>query len=182
MEDIKASKAVGTVALLIIVSCIYALVISVTLDDSIFNSITVTGTVTDETLTAVDNVTNSTLAAKVTYTGASCSLTTLNNITDGAEIVGAGNYTFYSTDCNVIFQDDSPFIGEDVNATYDYSYVSNNTLSGVNVTELKNNYGAFITAILSFIVIGGTIIGIMWFLKYVKPVLSKKEGINGLTA
>ncbi len=56
------------------------------------------------------------------------------------------------------------------------------SLTIINTTTISSNYGAFVTAILAFLTIGGTIIGIMWFFKYVRPLLSKKEGISGMTA
>lgn len=56
------------------------------------------------------------------------------------------------------------------------------SLTIINTTNIAESYGAFVTAILAFLTIGGTIIGIMWFFKYVRPLLSKKEGISGMTA
>ena len=56
------------------------------------------------------------------------------------------------------------------------------SLSIINTTAISAQYGAFVTAILAFLTVGGTIIGIMWFFKYVRPLLSKKEGIAGMTA
>ena len=56
------------------------------------------------------------------------------------------------------------------------------SLTIINTTTISANYGAFVTAILAFLTVGGTIIGIMWFFKYVKPLLSKKEGLSGMTA
>ena len=56
------------------------------------------------------------------------------------------------------------------------------SLTIINTTTISSNYGAFVTAILAFLTVGGTIIGIMWFFKYVKPLLSKKEGLSGMTA
>ena len=56
------------------------------------------------------------------------------------------------------------------------------SLDIINVTAVSAQYGDFITAILAFLTIGGTIIGILWFFKYAKPLLSKKEGLNGMTA
>jgi len=56
------------------------------------------------------------------------------------------------------------------------------SLTIINTTAISENYGSFVTAILAFLTIGGTIIGIMWFFKYVRPLLSKKEGISGMTA
>lgn len=181
MKQENASKVVAGVAIVIFMCVIYALVIEQVLDNDQFANIDVSGTITNETLSALDNITNATLAAKSTYSGASCTLTSLNNATDGDELT-SGNYTFYSSACNIILTDTSAYIGEDVNATYGYTYESNGTLSGVNVTSLKSDFGGFITAILSFIVIMGTILGILWFFKYVRPLLSRKEGIQGMTA
>ncbi len=56
------------------------------------------------------------------------------------------------------------------------------TLAIINTTNISTSYGAFVTAILAFLTVGGTIIGIMWFFKYVRPLLSKKDGISGMTA
>jgi len=56
------------------------------------------------------------------------------------------------------------------------------SLTIINTTSISTGYGAFVTAILAFLTVGGTIIGIMWFFKYVRPLLSKKDGISGMTA
>ena len=56
------------------------------------------------------------------------------------------------------------------------------SLTIINVTTISDSYGSFITAVLAFLTIGGTIIGIMWFFRYVRPLLSKKEGVSGMTA
>ena len=51
-------------------------------------------------------------------------------------------------------------------------------LTIINVTALSNTYGEFVTAVVAFLAIGGTIIGILWFLKYAKGILSKKSGLG----
>lgn len=56
------------------------------------------------------------------------------------------------------------------------------SLTIINVTSISAQYGAFVTAVLAFLTIGGTIIGIMWFFKYVKPLLSKSGGLGGMSA
>lgn len=56
------------------------------------------------------------------------------------------------------------------------------SLTIINVTEISDTYGSMITAVLAFLTIGGTIIGIVWFFKYVRPLLSKKDGVSGMTA
>jgi len=56
------------------------------------------------------------------------------------------------------------------------------TLAIINTTTISTQYGAFVTAVLAFLTIGGTIIGIVWLLKYVKGLFDKNSGISGMTA
>jgi hypothetical protein len=56
------------------------------------------------------------------------------------------------------------------------------SLTIINTTLISNNFGLFITAVLAFLTIGGTIIGILWLFKYIKPMFSKNEGLAGMTA
>ena len=56
------------------------------------------------------------------------------------------------------------------------------SLTIINTTAISENYGAFVTAVLAFLTIGGTIIGIVWLLKYVRGLFDKKSGISGMTA
>lgn len=56
------------------------------------------------------------------------------------------------------------------------------SLTIINVTALTETYGSAVIAVTAFIVTGGTIIGIVWFLKYVKGLFDKKEGIGAMTA
>ncbi len=55
-------------------------------------------------------------------------------------------------------------------------------LTIINTTAISEQYGAFVTAVLAFLTIGGTIIGIVWLLKYVKGLFDKKSGISGMSA
>ena len=45
-------------------------------------------------------------------------------------------------------------------------------------TNLRTIYGSFVTAIISLIAVGGTIIGILFILPYIKPLISKKGGLG----
>lgn len=105
-----------------------SLIVGIFIVDSIGSAIertgTITGTITNETLTAVDNITNSTFSIKVSHSDATCNLLAVLNATDGTVIEGAGNYTYYSSACALILQDDSPYIGEDIDVTYSYSYTT----------------------------------------------------------
>ena len=52
------------------------------------------------------------------------------------------------------------------------------TLTIINVSALQDNYGTAVVAITAFLAVGGTIIGILWFVKYASKLLSKKGGLN----
>lgn len=52
----------------------------------------------------------------------------------------------------------------------------------INVTALSDTYGSSVTALTAFLVVGSTIVGILWFMKYVRSLFEKKSGIGNLTA
>lgn len=52
----------------------------------------------------------------------------------------------------------------------------------INVTALSVTYGAAVVAVTAFLTVGGTIIGILWFWKYAKGLLSKKGGLGEMSA
>ena len=52
----------------------------------------------------------------------------------------------------------------------------------INVTALSETYGAAVIAVTAFLVVGGTIIGILWFWKYAKTLLTKKGGLSDMAA
>jgi len=52
----------------------------------------------------------------------------------------------------------------------------------INITTLSETYGSAVTALTAFLVVGATIVGIVWFMKYVKSLFDKKSGLGGLTA
>lgn len=56
------------------------------------------------------------------------------------------------------------------------------TLTIINTTALQSTYGSAVVAITAFLATGGTIIGIVWFLKYVRGLFDKKTGISNMTA
>lgn len=99
------------------------LVVGIYISDAIGQStredVTYSGTNTNETLSTVSNVTASSFAILSTYSGASCTLSTVVNAT-GGEAVASANYT-QPTSCTLILVDASGYIGEDLNVTYTYS-------------------------------------------------------------
>lgn len=173
-------NAITLVMSVVILSVFAALVVGNILDSSSVSGTTYSGTIDNETLSEVSNVTNSTFSIISTDSTATCTLSNAFNATGGEVIEGEGNYTFY-TNCRIIFQDDSPYLGEDVNVTYSYSYTTGANQI-VNVTEIKDAFGDFITGLLAFLAIIGTILGVLWLVRYVRRLFDKEEGLTNLTA
>tara|TARA_R110002110_G_scaffold70202_1_gene188627 strand:+ start:1560 stop:1841 length:282 start_codon:yes stop_codon:yes gene_type:complete len=56
------------------------------------------------------------------------------------------------------------------------------TITIINVSLLEAEYGLAVVAITAFLAVGGTIIGILWFFRYVRELMDKKTGVNSLSA
>jgi len=52
----------------------------------------------------------------------------------------------------------------------------------INVTALQNSFGAFVTGLIAFLAIIGTIVGVVWLVSYVKELFDKKNGLQAITA
>lgn len=52
----------------------------------------------------------------------------------------------------------------------------------INVTALSVTYGAAIVAVTAFLVVSGTIIGILFLIKYVIQLFAKDKGMGAITA
>lgn len=52
----------------------------------------------------------------------------------------------------------------------------------INVTALSETYGSAVIAVTAFLVVGGTIIGLLWFVKYVVQLFQKKGGLQAISA
>ena len=181
MEDRSKSlvNAILTVMVVVILSVISALIIGTFLGNSIFDDIPVTGTNTNETLTNVTNVTASSFAILSTYPTATCTLDSVHNAT-GGELLEAGNYTYSS--CSIILTNSSVYLENDLNVTYDFSRPSGMSLAGVNVSKISTNFGLFITGLVGFLAIIGTILGVVWLVGYVKQLFDKKTGLQAISA
>ena len=65
------------------------------------------------------------------------------------------------------------------------SILSNSVFSSItiiNVTALTNAFGGFVTGLIAFFAIAGTLIGILFLVKYVVKLFSKDTGLGGITA
>lgn len=52
----------------------------------------------------------------------------------------------------------------------------------INVTAVGEAFGDFVTGLIAFLAIIGTIVGVVWLVFYVKALFDKKTGIQALTA
>lgn len=170
-------KAIGTAVAVVILAVIAALVVGSILGSSVFDDLPVTGTITNETLVNVTNLTISSYSIS-TKPGADCALDSAYNSTSG-QLLSAGNYT--DDGCTIILTSASSYIGEDINVTYAFTYDSGTSLAGVNVTNISQNFGEFITGLLGFLGIIGIVLGVIWLILYVARLFSK-GGLNDLGA
>ena len=181
MDGKKLIQAIGVVMAVVILSVISALVVSSILGNSIFDTATASGTNINESLGLVNNITNTTFAIKAAQPTATCTLTTLYNAS-GITILESGNYTVYPSACNLILSLGSPFLNESLNATYGFVYSTGLSSTGLNVTNIGIQFGLFITGLIAFLAIIGTIVGVVWLVFYVRSLFDKKEGIQAITA
>jgi len=56
------------------------------------------------------------------------------------------------------------------------------TLTIINTTYLSEQFGAFTVAIIGFLGTIGTIIAVVWLIRYVKELFDKKQGLGNMTA
>ncbi len=56
------------------------------------------------------------------------------------------------------------------------------SLTIINVTAISDQFGLFITGLLAFLAIIGTIVGVVWLVFYVKMLFNKDGGISNMTA
>ena len=56
------------------------------------------------------------------------------------------------------------------------------SLTIINTTEISSSFGSFVTNLIAFLAVIGTIVGVVWLVMYVKKLFDKKEGLQGVTA
>jgi len=56
------------------------------------------------------------------------------------------------------------------------------SLTIINTTAIAESFGTFVTNLIAFLAVIGTIVGVVWLVMYVKKLFDKKEGLQGLTA
>ena len=172
-KDVIDSIAVAMLVVVFVV--IAALIVSTITSNSVFTDIAGSGSVANET----DGFINETGYA---LGQSSLSDFTLVSIVvldaDDNSTIGAGNYTVtYGVITNATAQDYVSIL-----ISYDYTYSTGTSLAGLNVSEIQEDFGSFVTNLIAFLAVIGTILGVVWLVLYVRKLFDKKQGIQDLTA
>jgi len=56
------------------------------------------------------------------------------------------------------------------------------SLTIINTTVISESFGSFVTNLIAFLAVIGTIVGVVWLVMYVKKLFDKKEGLQGISA
>jgi len=56
------------------------------------------------------------------------------------------------------------------------------SLTIINTTAVSESFGDFVTNLIAFLAVIGTIVGVVWLVMYVKMLFDKKEGLQGISA
>jgi len=56
------------------------------------------------------------------------------------------------------------------------------SLTIINTTAIADSFGTFVTNLIAFLAVLGTIVGVIWLVMYVKKLFDKKEGLQGISA
>lgn len=52
----------------------------------------------------------------------------------------------------------------------------------INVSDLTDSFGGFVTGVIAFFAIAGTLIGILYLVKYVVKLFSTNDGLGSIAA
>ncbi len=55
-------------------------------------------------------------------------------------------------------------------------------LTIINTTAISTAFGSFVTNLIAFLAVIGTIVGVVWLVMYVKKLFDKREGLQGISA
>ena len=56
------------------------------------------------------------------------------------------------------------------------------SLTIINTTAIADSFGDFVTNLIAFLAVIGTIVGVVWLVMYVKKLFDKKEGLQNISA
>ncbi len=55
-------------------------------------------------------------------------------------------------------------------------------LTIINTSNIADSFGSFVTNLIAFLAVIGTIVGVVWLVMYVRKLFSKEEGLQNITA
>ena len=171
MKENQISKGVGEVGSIIMITVFFALVLGSILSIDIFTNIDVSDSVANDSAGYI-NATGYTFVFP-TETDIAYTNVVILNATDNSTLL-AGNYTVSAAG---VLTNATAVTIDDVLISYDYAYESSSTLAGIDVNALSAIFAAFVVAVTAFIVIGGTLLGILWILPFIKP-LFKRDALG----
>ena len=56
------------------------------------------------------------------------------------------------------------------------------SLTIINTTAIEEQFGAFVTNLIAFLAVIGTIVGVVWLIYYVIKLFDKDSGVQAITA
>ena len=56
------------------------------------------------------------------------------------------------------------------------------SLTIINTTAISASFGSFVTNLIAFLAVIGTIVGVVWLVMYVKKLFDKKDGLQNISA
>ena len=173
-------NSVAIAMLVVVMVVISALIVSTITSNSVFSDITASGTVTNETAAWL-NETDYTLGQAGTSGFTSPVITAIWGAEGGEYNVSIATANASVTDAGVL-TNATVYTNDNVSISYTYTYSTGTNQAGVNVTQISNNFGSFVTNMIAFLAVMGTIIGVIWLVLYVRKLFDKKQGIQDLTA
>lgn len=171
MEAKEILKSVLVITSVIILVLVSALILSALLENSSFTSIVKSGSVNNETGGFINS-------SGYTLEQASRTDFTIVNVevlnTSDAIVIDSGNYTI----TDGVMTNATETVWTDVETSYNYTYTDGSNLAGVNVATLEAAFSGFVTGLIGFFAVIGVILAIIWLISYIKPLFSKKDGIQ----
>lgn len=169
-------NSIVLVLVVVLVVAISALIVGSVLGAEVFSG---TSGSTVENVSNVTNITAVNFGILSTSSDATCILLEVKNAADQVAIA-SGNFT-QPTTCTIQATSASNFIGNAWQVNYTFT-TPGAAGSVINITELTDGFGGFVTGLISFLAVIGIIIGVMWLVFYIRPLFSKEEGVQNFDA
>ena len=167
------------IAMAVVIFVVIAgLIVASITGSTVFNDLTSSYTVNNETGGFI-NSSGYTLGQAGVTGFVNPALTYLVNTTDNSTI-GLANATVSGagvvTNATVVNWNDEVLV------SYTYTASTGRNVAGLNITAISNTFGEFVTNLVAFLAVIGTILGVVWLVLYVKKLFSKKEGLSDIAA